>query len=70
MNRVGRPKSKNAKTEYLELRLTDTEKKGFKQCAAFAGIPFSTWVRERLRRAAIRELEEAGQRIPFLSGLE
>ena len=31
-----------------------------------AGIPLSAWVRERLRLTAIRELEGAGQRIPFI----
>ena len=34
--------------------------------ADFAGIPLSSWVRERLRSAAIRELENAGQKIPFI----
>ena len=66
MKRPGRPRLKTAKTEYLELRLTDPEKRAFKQCADLAGIPFSTWVRERVRRAAVRELEEAGLSIPFL----
>jgi hypothetical protein len=38
----------------------------FSQCSDLAGIPMSAWVRERLRRAAVRELEEAGLPIPFL----
>ena len=34
--------------------------------ARLAGIPLSSWVRERLRLAAIRDLESAGQKIPFV----
>jgi len=51
----------------LRCRLTDDERKGFKIAADLAGIGLSTWVRERLRRAAIRELEEAGRSIPFIN---
>jgi hypothetical protein len=39
-------------------------------CATLSGIPMAAWVRERLRKAAIRDLEEAGQKIPFLRVLE
>ena len=56
---MARPKSKITRTEYLELRLTEPEKRAFSQAAAIAGVALSTWVRERLRRAAVRELEEA-----------
>jgi hypothetical protein len=62
----GRPHSRTPKQEYLELRLLQSEKEAFKQCAELSGIPMSAWVRERLRRSAVRELEEAGLSIPFL----
>ena len=55
-----------AKERTLQIRLSDVEKEGFLGAASLAGIPLSSWVRERLRLAAIRELESAGMRIPFV----
>jgi hypothetical protein len=55
------------KSEILQIRVTDSEKAAFELAAGFAGISMSSWVRERLRLAAIRELESAGQRVPFVS---
>lgn len=52
--------------QVLQIRLTDAEKQGFQAAADLAGIPLSSWVRERLRLAAIRDLESAGQKIPFI----
>jgi hypothetical protein len=54
------------KTEILQIRVSDTEKEGFELAAALAGISVSSWVRERLRLSAIRELEGAGRRVPFV----
>jgi len=54
------------KHKVLQIRLTDPEKQGFIEAADLAGIPLSSWVRERLRLAAIRELENAGHKIPFV----
>lgn len=54
------------KTEALLVRLDATEKEAFKDAADVAGIPLSTWVRERLRQIAVRELENASRPIPFL----
>lgn len=56
-----------AKVQVLQVRLTDAEKQGFQAAANLAGIPMSSWVRERLRLAAIRDLESAGQKIPFVA---
>ncbi len=50
----------------VQIRLTDPEKDGFEQAADLAGVPLSVWVRERLRMAAIRELQDAGRRAPFI----
>lgn len=55
-----------AKQQVLQIRLTEAEKQGFQAAADLAGIPMSSWVRERLRLAAIRDLESAGQKIPFV----
>ena len=54
------------KEQTLQIRLTDDEKRGFQSAAELAGIPLSSWVRERLRFAAIRDLESAGSQIPFV----
>jgi hypothetical protein len=54
------------KSEILQIRVTDTEKEGFELAAMLAGISVSSWVRERLRLSAIRELESAGRRVPFV----
>ena len=54
------------KDDVLQIRLTLSEKAGISQAAALAGISVSSWVRERLRLAAIRDLESAGLRVPFV----
>ena len=54
------------KNELFLLRLQPDEKMTFQQSANLAGISLSAWARERLRRAAIRELQEAGEPVPFL----
>jgi hypothetical protein len=55
------------KDQTIQIRLTSSEKSGFVEAAALAGIPLSSWVRERLRLTAIRELESAGRKIPFVT---
>jgi len=54
------------KTENLLIRISSTEKEGFELAALLSGISVSSWVRERLRLAAIRELESAGRKVPFV----
>jgi len=55
------------KHEVVQIRVSDDEKQGFQCAADLAGLSLSSWVRERLRLAAIRDLESAGQKIPFIS---
>ena len=50
----------------IGIRVEPEEKEAFELAAQIAGIPVSSWMRERLRRAARRELEEANKAIPFL----
>jgi uncharacterized protein (DUF1778 family) len=57
------------KTEQIQLRVNPAEKDSFELAAKVAGIPLSAWIRERLRKAARRELEDAGQKIPFLQAI-
>jgi hypothetical protein len=68
INKAGRPKkrSESKQTEVIPIRLTESEKESFQLCADLAGISLSSWTRERLRLASIKELESAGRKIPFL----
>lgn len=54
------------KTDTFKMRLDAMEKEGFEAAAQLAGVPLSSWARERLRSAAIRELEGAGLPVPFV----
>jgi hypothetical protein len=66
MAKRGRPKKDNPLDEYIEVRLSTAEKQAFQDAAERSGIPLATWARERLRRVAIRELENADQPVAFL----
>lgn len=57
------------KTEMVKVRVTPDEKKTFSIAADLAGVPMSAWMRERMRREARRELEDAGIEIPFLAAI-
>jgi hypothetical protein len=54
------------KTENFMMRLSSREKEGFKLAASLSGISLASWMRERLRRAAIRELEDHGNAYSFV----
>lgn len=58
-----------AKSESLQLRLSPEEKQAFQKAAEISGLALSAWIRERLRMAAIRELEGRGHSIPFLKSI-
>jgi hypothetical protein len=68
--RRGRPPkgSDKIKGVRLDLRLDADEKDGFRSAAELSGLELSAWIRERLRQAAWKELERAGQPVPFLRG--
>lgn len=53
------------KTDTARLRLTPGEKDAFQEAARIAGVSFSTWARLTLRRAALREFQDAGRRLDF-----
>ena len=69
--KTDRPKrrSERTKSDYLPIRIRPVEKESFQLCADLAGVSLSSWIRERLRMAAIRELESAGRRIPFVEAI-
>lgn len=53
------------KTDVARLRLSPDEKEAFQSAASASGLSLSSWIRERLRKAAASELERAGRPIPF-----
>jgi hypothetical protein len=66
--RRGRPpkEASRLRDQPLLVRLESSEKEAFRDAADLAGVPLSTWVRERLRQIAVRELEKAARPIAFL----
>lgn len=70
-SRLGRPPKPVARRKqgFIKIRLEISEKEAFQKAADIGGIPLSAWIRERLRGASIRELEEIGVRAPFLADL-
>jgi hypothetical protein len=56
-----------ARTDAVLIRLSEAEKKSFQEASRLSGIGLSAWARERLRLAAIKELEAAGRPILFLA---
>jgi hypothetical protein len=58
-----------SKVEILQIRVSEAEKQGFVAAAGLSGISLSSWVRERLRLAAIRDLESAGLQVPFVEAI-
>jgi hypothetical protein len=66
--RRGRPPkgSQSVKSETLLLRLEPRERQSFGEAAELAGVPLAVWIRERLRKVAAKELDEANRPIAFL----
>jgi len=55
------------RSEALLVRLDGGEKEAFREAAALAGVSVASWVRERLRQIAIKELGKAERPIAFLN---
>lgn len=66
--RPGRPPKGSDKIRgvRLDMRLEEVEKEAFRIAAELSGLDLSAWIRERLRRIARQELEQAGRDVPFL----
>ena len=54
------------KSETIRMRITVEEKQSFQNAADLSGISLSAWMRERLRRVTIAELEQRGITAHFL----
>lgn len=59
-------RSRELKTVPLNIRVSEAEKKTFARAAEVAGVALSSWMRERLRVAALRELDNIGESVAFL----
>lgn len=55
------------KDNQVLIKLSEDEKKAFKKSAELSGLGFSAWARQKLRAAAIKELNEAGETVDFLN---
>jgi hypothetical protein len=68
MAKRGRPKkaADQTKGDYIELRVGVDEKQAFVDAANLHGMALSVWIREKLRRAARKELEDAEKPVAFL----
>ncbi len=68
----GRPtkKTEDKKIETLLIRLDSDEKQTFQDAAKILGTPLSTWARQRLRQAAIKDLEAVGHPIEFFKKIK
>ena len=66
--KMGRPPktSGNKHSESVLVRLEPAEKIAFAEAAQAAGLPLSSWIRERLRNVARSELGDIGKPIAFL----
>lgn len=58
---MARPKSEKTQDAALRLRLLSEHEQVMRQAAELAGLSLSAWMRERLIRAARREIAEAGR---------
>jgi len=58
------------KNHVVQVRMSAAEKASFDLAANAAGLSLSSWVRERLRTAALTELQFAGVKVPFVEAIK
>jgi len=63
----GESRSGTKKVVPLNIRVAELEKATFARAAEIAGVPLSSWIRQRLRSAAMRELDNIGEPAAFLA---
>ena len=49
------------------IRVTELEKEAFERAAEISGVGLSAWARQKLRAAAIKELQNIGEKVVFLN---
>ena len=60
-NGMARPKAEQTQSVSLRLRMFPDQEQLIRQAARLAGISISAWIRERLVRAARREVSQAAR---------
>jgi uncharacterized protein (DUF1778 family) len=58
---MARPKAERVQSAALRIRLFPEQEEMIRQAAELAGISISAWIRERLIRAARREISQVGR---------
>ncbi|MDZ4709350.1 MAG: hypothetical protein SH818_13210 [Saprospiraceae bacterium] len=58
------------KEERMIIRLSADEKAGFERAAEFSGLGLSTWARQVMKAAAIKQYKEVGEKLTFLNSLK
>jgi len=71
MKKTGRPKKRpsESKSDWIEVRCETVEKDSFRQAAEAQGLALSAWIRQALRKAARKELEDLNMPVAFLDRL-
>lgn len=59
-----------SKSNVVQVRMSPDEKASFERAAAAAGVSLSAWVRQRLRAAAMTELQASGLKVPFIEAIK
>lgn len=54
------------KDTQLLIRVSELEKKDFERASEISGVALSSWARQALRSAAIKELQNIGEKAEFL----
>jgi uncharacterized protein (DUF1778 family) len=60
-NHMARPKAEKTQSAALRIRLFPEQEAMIREAAELAGISISAWIRERLTRAARREISQAAR---------
>lgn len=50
----------------MQVRMPKSEIESYKDAAKLSGVSVSSWVRDRLRKAARQELQSSGKRVAFI----
>lgn len=58
------------KEQSIMIRVSQLEKEGFARAAEISGIGLSAWARQKLRSAAIKDLQDVGMKIPFIKSIK
>jgi hypothetical protein len=61
LSKAKRRSSKRQRGAHLRVRVSESERRVFEAAADLIGTDLSTWTRAELRRAAVKELKDAGR---------